>query len=201
MRIPRPAGLTRQTTALRRVVYVFVILIGVLPVADVQPAARGQSMSCDDVYPQAERAYLRADFSEALSLLDTCTDGRPKGAVRLTVYRLQAFAHLGSGQDGAARRVAEDLLDVYPAYAPNPAEDRPDYVDLIDDVRSSREPLPDRNRATEDRRWVRWVVASAAAIATTVVVAVLVRNGGDDDGGRPEPPDDDDDDDVDDDFD
>lgn len=199
MHMPRPAGLTRRTTALLRTICVFVILIGA--VADVQPAAHGQSMSCDDVYPQAERAYLRADFSEALSLLDACTDGRAKGAVRLTVYRLQAFAHLGSGQDGQARRVAEDLLDVYPDYAPNPAEDRPDYVDLIDEVRSSREPPPDRDRATEDRRWVRWVVASAAAIATTAVVAVLVRTGGDDDGGRPEPPDDDDDDDFDDDFD
>jgi hypothetical protein len=178
-------------------VLVLAVLIGFGAAETPLQAARGQSMSCDAAYAQAERAYLRADFEKSLSLLVVCTNDRPKSEVKLRVYRLQAFAHLGMGDDAAARRAVEDLLDVYPAYTPNPSDDRPDYADLVAGVRASRREPSEPDTAARDRRWVRWVVASAAAIATTVVVAVLIRDGGQDNDDDPDPPDNDIDDDLD----
>ena len=202
MSVPRSTGLPRRKMSDGSAALVLVALLSLGVAGTPLQAAHGQSMTCDAAYAQAEQAYLQADFEEALALLTVCTNSRPKSGVKLTVYRLQAFAHLGTGDDAAARRVVEDLLDVYPTYTPNSSEDRPDYTDLVAGVRASRRPPPEPDTATRDRRWVRWVVASAAAIATAVVVAVLVRDGGPDDDDDPDPPDDDDiDDDFDDDFD
>lgn len=158
----------------------------------------GQASSCGELAAQAERAYLQADFDDALSLLSVCRGDRSKAEVGLAVYRLEAFAHLGRGNEEAARLAVEDLLDVYPTYMPNPNDDRPDYVALVRSVRSSRDTQEEPPPPVRERRWVRWTIASLTVVAAAAVVGLIVRDGGgDDDRERPDPPDDD----IDDDFD
>jgi hypothetical protein len=105
------------------------------------------------------------------------------------MYRLLSFVYLGQNDSGAARRAVESLLDLQPTYTPNPAEDRPDFVALVQKSRKARQAKAGTKE--NDRRWVRWALgAGAAAVGTAAVL--LLRGGGSGDGPeplpRPQPP-------------
>jgi hypothetical protein len=170
-----------------------VVVGGLLVGSGTGQSATGQSMDCRQRYAQAERAYYRAEFQDAIDLLGPCLNKAGAEAATVEVYRLYAFAHLATGNDTDARLTVEDLLDARPGYTPNPDEDRPDYVALVEDVKASRRPAEEDATPQRSRRWVRWVVASVVVLATAAVVSVVADGG---DGGNG-----DDDDDFDDDFD
>jgi hypothetical protein len=152
-----------------------------MAVAGTPGSAAAQSLPCDAAHAQAEDAYFRADFQEAIRLLSGCAEAADKRAVAVDVYRLRAFAHLGAGDETRARLVVEDLLDVAPAYTPNLDTDRPDFVELVRTVQSSRRP-PQTRSSPRRHRWVRWVVAGLSAVALAAVIRT-VSGGGDGGGG------------------
>ncbi|WP_263786373.1 hypothetical protein [Salinibacter grassmerensis] len=104
-------------------------------------------------------------------------------SVRARMYRLLSFVHLGQNDEAAARRAVESLLDLRPDFAPDPSEDRPDFVSLVERAKRQRRA---RAESEEDgnRRWVRWALGAAAAALGTAAVLLL---GGDDSGGGAEP--------------
>jgi hypothetical protein len=146
--------------------------------------------SCDTSYAQAEEAYFAANFETAEALLRPCArEVALQDSVRARMYRLLSFVYLGQNDSGAARRAVESLLDLQPTYTPNPAEDRPDFVALVQKSRKARQAKAGTKE--NDRRWVRWALgAGAAAVGTAAVL--LLRGGGSGDGPeplpRPQPP-------------
>lgn len=144
--------------------------------------------SCDTSYAQAEKAYYAADFEKAVTLLRPCARKTTlPDSTRARSYRLLSFVYLGQNDQAAARRAVESLLDLQPAYTPNPAEDRPDFIALVKKAKKARRAKAD----DEERRWLRWTLGVAAAALGTAAV-LLFGGGGGGDGNdplpRPEPP-------------
>jgi len=165
----------------------FLVLLVLAGGADVRAQAPA---SCDTSYAEAEDAYFSANFETAEALLRPCAqDDTVQDSVRARMYRLLSFVYLGQNEQGPARRAVESMLDLWPSYTPNPAEDRPDFVALVRKAKQERRASAEGE--SEDRRWVRWALGAAAAVVGTVAVLVL-GGGGSDDGPdplpRPQPP-------------
>ena len=149
-------------------------------------SAHSQATSqCAEEYNQAETAYFNAEFDRAIRLLRTCleeADLRP--ATQIRFYRLLGFAYIAQGNHSAARTAVERILDLDPDYAPDPETDRPDYVELVREVKADREAAtqPDRGR-----RWLRWVLGGVGVAAAAALTAIFL-GGGDTDDTLPTPP-------------
>lgn len=149
------------------------------------PTAAAQSDDCAREIQQAEDAYFAADFDRAVQLLRTCLDEAAlSDTATVRVYRWLAFAHLGRGASDDARLAVESLLDVAPAFTPDPTQDRPDFVALVEDVRASRRALAERTEAEDGGGgWLRWVGGAVGVAAVGTAAAVLLGGGSDDGGG------------------
>lgn len=144
--------------------------------------------SCNEAYAQAENAYYSADFDAAEEALRDCLDQTDvSDSMRVRAYRLLSFVHLGQNDREAARLAVESLLDLRPAYEPDPATDRPDFVELVREVKESRETPESETSADGDRRWLRWVAGGAGVAALGTAAAFLFGGGGGGSNGGPEP--------------
>ncbi len=144
--------------------------------------------SCETSFAQAQEAYYAADFERAVDQLRPCAqEPTLPDSVRARMYRLLSFVRLGQNDEAAARRAVESLLDLRPDFMPDPSEDRPDFVALVEKAKTQRRA---RAEAEEDegRRWLRWTLGAAAAALGTA--AVLLLGGGDSGDGAelPRPP-------------
>ena len=146
--------------------------------------AQQQPSGCASEYEQAEERYFAADFDAAINLLQTCLqDASLTEDARVRIYRLLSFAYIAQGNQQQARLAVESLLDLRPDYTPDPAEDRPDFVRLVREIKASRQPAT----AEDDdngRRWVRWALGSAGVAAAGVLTIVLVGGGNGGGGGN-----------------
>lgn len=141
---------------------------------------------CDTSYTRAEEAYYAAEFESAVAELRPCAQNPTlPDSVRARMYRLLSFAYLGQNDELVARQAVESLLAVNPDYVPDPAQDRPDFVAIVEKVKKERTA---QAAADEDgnRRWVRWTVGIAAAALGTAAV-LLFGGGGSDNGPEPLP--------------
>lgn len=167
-------------------------LVLMFTVVGIASTAQAQDVSsCDTSYAQAQEAYYAAEFEAAAAQLRPCTQNPTlPDSVRARMYRLLSFVYLGQNDEAAARRAVESLLDLHPDYVPDPAQDRPDFVAIVEKAKKERQA---RAEADEEgnRRWVRWTIGVAAAALGTAAV-LLFGGGGSDDGPeplpRPEPP-------------
>jgi len=164
------------------------LIVGTLLVLGSVSAAQAQTpASCDTSFAQAQEAYYTAEFEAAVDQLRPCAqEPTLPDSVRARMYRLLSFVYLGQNDEAAARRAVESLLDLRPDFVPDPSEDRPDFVGLVEKAKTQR-----RSRAEaeedENQRWVRWALGAAAAALGTA--AVLLLGGGDSgDGSEPLPP-------------
>ncbi|WP_233993900.1 hypothetical protein [Salinibacter altiplanensis] len=140
--------------------------------------------SCDTSFAQAQEEYYAAEFEAAIARLRPCAQERTlPDSVRARMYRLLSFVYLGQNDETAARQAVESLLDLQPEYAPDPGQDRPDFVTLVEAAKKRRRARAEADK-DEDRRWVRWTLGAAAAALGTAAVLLL---GGDDSGDGREP--------------
>jgi cellulase/cellobiase CelA1 len=167
-------------------------LLAIVVVAGSASIARAQTpASCEASYVEAKEAYYAAEFETALALLRPCAqEPALQDTTRARMYRLLGFVYLGQNDRAAARRAVESLLDLQPAYTPNPAKDRPDFVALVRKAKKARRAQAEADE--EGRRWVRWALGAAAAAAGTAAVVLLRDDGGSGGGNdslpRPAPP-------------
>ncbi len=162
------------------------LLLVVMCVAGAFPVQAQTTASCDTSYVQAEEAYYAADFETAVTLLRPCArkPSLPDSA-RAQMYRLLSFVYLGQNDQETARRAVESLLDLRPSYTPNPTEDRPDFIALVEKAKTARQKTAGSDE--DGRRWIRWTIGIAAAALGTAAV-VLFGGGESDEGPDPLPP-------------
>ncbi|HHP7236952.1 hypothetical protein [Longibacter sp.] len=161
-----------------------ILFAGILLIAPVEPAMAQESPSndqCETEYRQAQESYLAAEFDPAIRLLQTCLDEAQttlSDTTLVKMYRLLAFSYLGEGDEAGARRAVNDLLTTAPDYRPNPTQDRPDFVQLVQNAREERQQIA---RDSDDgRNWVKWVAGGVGVVVLGVLAAVLSGGGGDD---------------------
>lgn len=167
------------------------VLLASLVSVGVTSAQAQTPASCDTSYTQAQEAYYAADFETAVALLRPCAQ-QPAltDSARVRMYRLLSFVYLGQNDRPSARQAVESLLDLQPDYAPNPAQDRPDFVALVQTAKEERTAQTEAEEGS--RRWLRWALGAVAASALGTA-AVLLFGGGDsgddtDTLPRPAPP-------------
>jgi hypothetical protein len=148
--------------------------------------ARAQApASCDSSYTTAQEAYYAADFERAAELLRACVGKNGvSDSLRVRMYRLLGFVHLGRNDPKAARLAVESLLDLRPDYAPDPDRDRPDYVALVRKAKASRQRAAAAEEDEDGRRWVRWGLGSLGAAAVGTAAVLLIGGEGGDGGGE-----------------
>lgn len=141
------------------------------------PQTQTDADPCQTEYEEARELYFSAEFEPAIRLLETCLDAATlRAPTKARMYRMLAFSYLGNGDGEKARLAVENLLDNDPDYKPDPVQDRPDFVRLIQNVRKEREQVASSDDG--GRGWVKWVVGAAGVITLGVLAAVLGGGGG-----------------------
>lgn len=178
--------MTPSVICLHRAVRIgcLLLLIGLVGGSVSPVRAQQQADGCASEYEQAEAQYFAANFNAAINLLQTCLqDASLSEATRVRIYRLLSFAYIAQGSQQQARLAVESLLDLRPDYTPDPAQDRPDFVRLVREIKASRQPATS-DTADEGRRWVRWALGGAGVAAAGVLTIVLVGGGNGGGGGN-----------------
>lgn len=159
----------------------------------LSPSAQAQEPnSCETEYEHAQEQYYAAEFDAAINLLQQCLQRANLSVeTRVQGYRLLSFAYIAQGNRQQARYAVERLLDVQPDYTPDPSQDRPDFVELVREVKASRQPAT-ASEPEGNRRWVKWTLGGVGVAAAGVLATVLL-GGGDNGGlsdlpGNPPPP-------------
>ncbi len=164
----------------------WLIVGGALLVGSASAVQAQTPTPCDTSFAQAQEAYYAAEFEAAVARLRPCAQERTlPDSVRARMYRLLGFVYLGQNDEAAARRAVESLLDLQPEYVPDPAQDRPDFVALVEQAKKRRRARAEAQE-NENRRWLRWTLGAAAAVLGTA--AVLLIGGGDSGDGSELPP-------------
>lgn len=160
------------------------VLLIVCLVVGAEARAQGPT-SCDSSYTTAQEAYYAADFETAAELLRECVGRKSvSDSLRVRMYRLLGFVHLGQNEPRAARLAVESLLDLRPDYAPDPDRDRPDYVALVRKAKASRRAEATAEEEESGRRWVRWGLGSVGAVAVGTAAVLLIGGDGGDGGSE-----------------
>jgi CSLREA domain-containing protein len=124
-------------------------LLAVLPVP-----ARGQSAPgpdpCDGVTNHAEDAYFAGHFDDAIAALQPCVDRDAIAEGEVTrAYALLGRIYVAKGLEAEARSALRRLLELVPAYRPDPVYERADFVALAESVRQEVEAERDAEREVE----------------------------------------------------
>jgi tetratricopeptide (TPR) repeat protein len=152
------------------------------------------SEECRQAVAEAEVQYVEGRFDEVISTLSKCTDRDDILVVdAVAAYRLIALAYIRIGDVEEARISITELLNRQPEYEPDPVEDIPSYVALVNLVKRAllldaaspevaEESLPADVPEERPRSWFRshagWLVGGGSAVAVGIVAILLTGGGG-----------------------
>lgn len=91
--------------------------------------------NCTEVLASAEEHYHQQRFDAAVEMVRSCIGDETPEELRIQSYRLISRAHIIRGAYGEAREAVLRLLGIDPTYAPDPVQDPPTYVALVNIVR------------------------------------------------------------------
>lgn len=120
--------------------------------------SQAQNSSCDKEITEANDLYALGQFDQTIIIVDQCLarQGIPEEE-RRAAYRLKGLSYIGKGLEGDAKASVRRLLDLVPNYTPDPILDPPDFVSLIDEVKS------ENNRSSPQTSTDRGVASSSEA--------------------------------------
>ena len=158
---------------------------GLAPQASAQPREK-----CVVEREQAQAHYLEGQFDEAVGLLGQCLERELLFVQEaVLVYRLLSLSHLNNGAVEQAQQAVRTLLGQMPTYQPDPIQDPPSYVAMVDLVRrelgaekaadrpaaaAQPAPVPVSRRGFAGPR--SWLMAAGGALV--VATAVFLAFGG-----------------------
>lgn len=121
-----------------RIRYSYLIpLIGVFLFSFISvPVVSAQDTSCQEELSQANALYTTGRFDEAIVRVDSCLakEGVSNGE-RRTAYRLKGLCFIGKGVEIDAKDSVKRLLELIPDYQPDPVQDPPDFVAMVDELK------------------------------------------------------------------
>lgn len=117
---------------------IFILLICLL--VPIKQSIAQSSSSCDQELTEANNLYALGQFDQTITIVDQCLvkQGIPEEE-RRAAYRLKGLSFIGKGLEGDAKASVRRLLDLVPNYQPDPILDPPDFVSLVDEVKSENE--------------------------------------------------------------
>ena len=166
----------------------------------IDPGSRAMAQTaCTQELTDAEQAYTFGRFDEAIRLLNQCLNkANVTEAERQRTYRLIGLSYIGKDLVQEARESVRRLLQLVPDYRPDPDQDPPPFVELVEDVRQemrrearqAETPPADRTPAQVAKKRGgagKWLLIGGGVVLAAVAAAVLLSGGGDDEDD-PDPP-------------
>ena len=119
----------------RYVIRSALLLILVVP-ALFDPGLQAMAQTaCTQELSTAGEAYIFGRFDEAITLLNQCL--KKQGVVQIEQqrsHRLLALSYIGKDEPSRARASVRDLVSQAPDYQPDPEQDPPQFVVMIEEV-------------------------------------------------------------------
>ena len=108
-----------------------------------------QGNNCREELDEANALYTVGRFDETIVLIDQCLEktGIPDADQRFA-YRLKGLSYIGKGLEGDARASIRLLLTLVPNYEPDPIQDPPDFVSLVQELKDEMGISNSSNRVT-----------------------------------------------------
>lgn len=157
------------------------------------PAARLQAQTaCATELAEAEQKFFDAHFDEAIAMAGRCLSekGLP-AALQLQAYRVQAMAYQAKDYVQQAKEAIRKLLQLAPNYQPDPVQDPPRFIELVEQVRveeqaaAKKPPAPQSPHAGEPEASkkkkggaAKWLLLGGGAGVAVIVAAVLTSGRG-----------------------
>ncbi len=167
----------------------------------LHPASEARAQdACAKELTEAEEAYTRGRFDEAIGHLNQCLEKRRVSEEeRERAYRLMGLSFIGKDVLGEARASVRKLLELVPNYQPDPALDPPPFVRMIEDVRgeiaaSEKAPPPVTQEPAASQNTRKrggpgtWLLVGGGALLAGAAAVLLAGSGGGGDDGPPEGP-------------
>jgi hypothetical protein len=130
--------------------------------------------SCATALRAAEEKYVSADFETALGLVTPCLSGGKlidADAVRL--YKLLSRIYLAQNDSMRAALAIKDLLKRMPQYEPDPEQEPPPFVTLVNKIKRQEQPVARSNgfpAASSQKSITPWIAGGVLAGVTALVV-------------------------------
>lgn len=181
--------------SIRRKVGLIVALIFINPLAVGMAQAQDP---CETALREAEQNYYAGQFDQAIARVNGCLNksGLAKEE-KIKAYKLLSLICIAQENLEQARSNIRKLLELEPNYAPDPAQDSKEFVELIAKMKEQqprlqppppsetppRQPLPQKSSVKKggSRKWL-WIGAGGLAAAGATAAILL---GG---GNKGEPP-------------
>ena len=128
----------------------------------VRIAATEVQDGCGKEISEARRLYEMAQFEEAIKLLRPCVEkNRPEGQ-RIEGYEILALSYIALGRNDKATLLIEQLLNIQPAYRPNPSKHPASFVRLVEETQRMHKTrcenaLSDARRSYEKARFQKTI--------------------------------------------
>ncbi len=115
------------------------LLMLVVPVL-LGSGSQAMAQACTSELPNANEAYTFGRFDEAIKLLKECL--KKQGVVRIEQqqsHRLLALSYIGKDEPSQARIRVRNLVSQAPDYQPDPEQDPPPFVQMVQEVQRELE--------------------------------------------------------------
>jgi hypothetical protein len=186
---------------------VLIILLVLTPVGEKFGTVFAQSQNeCEEQLKNAQKKMETGKFDEAIELITECLNKEGiSNETKKQAYRLLGLTYIAKDYLGEARNAVSKLLDIVPNYTPDPDQDPPSFVNIVEEQIAERsQPVKtsdtkttavDEEKSDKSDKSIWWWIGGGAVVALVAVI-LLAAGGGDDEGGGeptptalPDPPD------------
>ena len=175
---------------------ILILLLVLTPVGENFGTIFAQSQNeCEEELKTAQKKMETGKFDEAIDLITQCLNKEGiSNETKKQAYRLLGLTYIAKDYLGEARNAVGKLLDVVPNYTPDPDQDPPSFVDIVEEQIAERaqpvKTVDTKTTAATDEKSDKslWWWIGGGAVVALVAVIVLAAGGGDDDGGGDPPP-------------
>lgn len=118
----------------------------------------------------AEESYYNGEFEETIGLVKQClADTSLNKENRKRANIILARTYLARGEQEFAMEAIMNILQVDPTYRPTIEEEKPQYVNLVMEVRTAFEkPSPETTKSALNK----WLYVGASAVAATAIIII-----------------------------
>jgi len=177
-------------------VRVILLVLAFLGASFFPPFASDEAQAQDDCKTklnQAQTAYTNGRLDEAIELLSDCVNkGKLSTDDEQRALKLLGFAYLAKDYVDQAKTTIQKLLELVPAYEPDPAQDPPAFTNMVKEMKKEKAaPGPEKPPAETTTPPVRkkksktWLFVGGGAVVAGGVAALVLGGGG---GGGVVPP-------------
>lgn len=126
---------------------------------------------------QAQKLYFEGNFDLAIDLIKQCLqDGIAVDNEKVRAYKILAQAYMAKGFEQPAQEVVKKLLEVVPEYTPVMEEDPPQFVELVNKIKTAPTGKTEKPKTANNKRSY-WLWVGSAGVVLLGATAMLMLNG------------------------